>query len=171
MRDRKEKKAVKIIRTVYKNERGDMTVFTCFFILITVMLVSFMLLYASVQIACINIRNGAKLELNNLSGSIYADTYRSQREVNFSEYLSTLYSSSDYTQMLTEAVTDGLASKITLSTEDYQVKNISLDFNLQEDRVEYIFRCDVEFYIRMFGQSYPVITRQVELTGYHNTKF
>ena len=30
----------------------------------------------------------------------YADTYRSQRETNFSEYLNTLYSSGDYTAML-----------------------------------------------------------------------
>ena len=92
MRKDKEKRADKKIRAVWKNEQGDMTVFTCFFILITVMLVSYLLLYASVQITCINIRNGAKLELNNLSGSIYADTYRSQREVNFSEYLSTINS-------------------------------------------------------------------------------
>ena len=39
------------------------------------------------------------------------------------------------------------------------------------DRVEYIFYCDVDFYIRMFGHSYPTITQRVELTGYHNTKF
>ena len=38
-------------------------------------------------------------------------------------------------------------------------------------RVEYIFYCDVEFYVRMFGHSYPTITQRVELTGYHNTKF
>ena len=171
MRDRKEKKAVKIIRTVYKNERGDMTVFTCFFILITVMLVSFMLLYASVQITCINIRNGAKMELNNLSATIYADTYRSQRETNFEEYLRTLYSSNDYTEMLEATVAGGLAEKIPLSTEDYEVSNISLEFNVVSDRVEYIFFCDVEFYVRMFGHSYPTITQRVELTGYHNTKF
>ena len=29
----------------------------------------------------------------------------------------------------------------------------------------------VEFYVRMFGHSYPTITQRVELTGYHNTKF
>ena len=46
-------------------------------------LISFLLLYASIRITCINIRNGAKMELNNLSGTIYADTYRSQRETNF----------------------------------------------------------------------------------------
>ena len=92
------------------NDRGDISIFTCFFVAGIVMLVSFLLLYASIRITCINIRNGAKMELNNLSASIYADTYRSQRETNFSEYLNTLYSSGDYTAMLEDMVTDGLAS-------------------------------------------------------------
>lgn len=65
-----------------------------------VILNSFLLLYASIKITCINIRNGAKMELNNLSTSIYADTYCSQRETNLSAYLNTLYSSSNYTAML-----------------------------------------------------------------------
>lgn len=71
------------------NDRGDISIFTCFFVVGIVILVSFLLLYASIRITCINIRNGAKMELNNLSASIYADTYRSQRETNFSEYLNT----------------------------------------------------------------------------------
>ena len=65
----------------------------------------------------------------------------------------------------------GLDSKIPLSTEDYKVSDISLEFNVVGDRVEYIFYCDVEFYVRMFGHNYPTITQRVELTGYHNTKF
>ena len=77
------------------NDRGDISIYTCFFVVGIVMLVSFLLLYASIRITCINIRNGAKMELNNLSASIYADTYHSQRETNFSEYLNTLYSSGD----------------------------------------------------------------------------
>ena len=111
------------------------------------------------------------MELNNLSATIYADTYRSQRETNFSEYLNTLYSSSSYTHALEETVESGLASKISLSTDDYQVKNIHLNFNVVEDRVEYVFTCDAEFYIFMFGHSYPTITQPIQLTGYHNTKF
>ena len=110
-------------------------------------------------------------ELNNLSATIYADTYRSQRETNFEEYLRTLYSSRDYTEMLEATVAGGLAEKIPLSTDDYTVSDISLEFNVVGDRVEYIFYCDVDFYVRMFGHSYPTITQRVELTGYHNTKF
>lgn len=153
------------------NERGDMSIFTCFFVMGIVILVSFLLLYASIKITCINIRNGAKMELNNLSASIYADTYRSQRETNFNEYLNTLYSSSDYTAMLEETVADGLANKIPLSTDDYQIRNIHLAFHTAGDRVEYVFSCDAEFYIFMFGHQYPAITQHIELTGYHNTKF
>lgn len=140
-----------------RNERGEITFFACFFVVGIVMLISFLLLYASIRITCINIRNGAKMELNNLSGTIYADTYRSQRETNFEEYLNTLYSSSDYTDMLEATVAGGLDSKIPLSTEDYKVSNISLEFNVEDGRVEYIFYCDVEFYVRMFGHSYPAI--------------
>ena len=129
-----------------RNERGEITFFACFFVVGIVMLISFLLLYASIRITCINIRNGAKMELNNLSGTIYADTYRSQRETNFEEYLNTLYSSSDYTDMLEATVAGGLDSKIPLSTEDYKVSDISLEFNVEDGRVEYIFYCDVDLY-------------------------
>ena len=72
--------------------------------------------------------------------------------------------------MLEATVAGGLAEKIPLSTDDYTVSDISLEFNVVGDRVEYIFYCDVDFYVRMFGHSYPTITQRVELTGYHNTK-
>ena len=88
------------IKRPLKNERGDIPVFACFFVTGVIMLVTFLLLFFSVQINCINIRNGIKMELNNLSAPIYADTYRSQRESNFSEYLNTLYQSSSYKSQL-----------------------------------------------------------------------
>ena len=165
------KQFMRWLRRPLRNERGEITFFACFFVVGVVMLISFLLLYASVRITCINIRNGAKMELNNLSATIYADTYRSQRETNFEEYLRTLYSSRDYTEMLEATVAGGLAEKVPLSTDDYTVSDISLEFNVVGDRVEYIFYCDVDFYVRMFGHSYPTITQRVELTGYHNTKF
>lgn len=159
------------ILSLLHNQRGGISIYTCFFIVGITMLVSFLLLYASIRITCINIRNGAKMELNNLSASIYADTFRSQRETNFSEYLNTLYSSGDYTAMLEEAMADGLSSKIPLSTEDYAIRNIRLRFQISGSRIEYVFSCDAEFYIRMFGRQYPTVTRHIELTGFHNTKF
>jgi len=159
------------IKKSFRNDKGEITFFTCFFILGIVMLISFLLLYASVKINCINIRNGAKMELNNLSATIYADTYRSQRETNFEEYIRTLYSSSAYTRQLEEIVIAGLATKVELSNDDYRIRNIHLEFSPVGDRIEYVFTCDAEFYITMFGNRYPTITQEIRLTGYHNTKF
>lgn len=141
-----------------RNERGEITFFACFFVVGVVMLISFLLLYASVRITCINIRNGAKMELNNLSATIYADTYRSQRETNFEEYLRTLYSSRDYTEMLEATVAGGLAEKVPLSTDDYTVSDISLEFNVVGDRVEYIFyaRWGVPFGTRVSDRVSPI---------------
>jgi hypothetical protein len=145
-----------------RNERGEITFFACFFVVGIVMLISFLLLYASIRITCINIRNGAKMELNNLSGTIYADTYRSQRETNFEEYLNTLYSSSDYTDMLEATVAGGLDSKISLSTEDYKVSNISLEFNVEDGTAE---ESSVSTVRAIFFDASEQLTDDIELTG------
>lgn len=50
-------------KNLLKNERGDLSYFTIFVVLAINMLLSFMLLFASVKINCINIRNAAKLSL------------------------------------------------------------------------------------------------------------
>lgn len=155
-----------------QNERGDMAIATCFIMLALIMLTAFLLLFASVKINSINIRNGIKMELNNLSASIYADTYHSLRETNKEEYIQTLYSSSSYTRQLEKMVEDGLSEKIPLETEDYRIKNIHLEYTQDsENQIKYIFTCDAEFYVIMFGNKYPTITQKIRLTGHHNTKF
>lgn len=58
-----------------RNERGEITFFACFFVVGIVMLISFLLLYASIRITCINIRNGAKMELNNLTADLAVGDY------------------------------------------------------------------------------------------------
>lgn len=153
------------------NQKGDMSFYTCFLIVFAVALISFVLLFASIQINIINIRNGIKMELNNLSAIIYADIYRSQRESNFEELIRTLYSSSSYTRQLEETVQDGLATKLPLSTDDYRLSNIRLQFSVPTDAVEYVFFCDTDYYISMFGNRYTVYSRQIRITGHHNTKF
>lgn len=156
---------------IIRDERGDMTFFSIMAVLAINIIVAFVLLFSSVQIHSMNIRNGIKMELNNLSASIYADTYHSQRESNLTEYLNTLYSSAAYTRQLEAKVVENLQKKIELENDDYRIRNISLSFSREPDRIRYVFHCDLDFYIRMFGHDYPAITRQISLTGYHNTKF
>lgn len=155
-----------------RNARGDMTFNNCFIMLALVMLISFLLLFFSIKINSINIRNSIKMELNNLSASIYADTYRAQRESNKGEYIHTLYSSSSYTRQLEQMVEDGLSEAIPLEADGYSIQNIHLEFiHNGNSQIEYIFTCDIKFYVIMLNDRYPTITQKIRLTGRHNTKF
>ena len=135
------------------------------------MLLSFVLLYASVQINCINIRNAAKMELNNVSARIYADTFHSQREANLTSYMSDISLSAAYKNALRASFTEGMRSRVKLTNDDYDVANIDLTFRQYSEKIEYIASFDITYRIRMFGESFPPIRRHVELTGSHNTKY
>ena len=154
-----------------KSERGDMSFFSIFIILAINMLLSFVLLYTSVQINCINIRNAAKMELNNVSARIYADTFHSQREANLTSYMSDISLSTAYKNALRAGFTEGMRSRVKLTNDDYDVENIDLTFRQYSEKIEYIASFDITYRIRMFGESFPPIRRHVELTGSHNTKY
>ena len=158
-------------KKILKNERGDMSFFTIFVILAINMLMAFVLLFASVKINCMNIRNAAKMELNNVSARIYADTFHSQREANLDSYMADLHLSSAYQDALRAGFINGMEERIQLSNEDYTVENIRLQFNQYSGRIEYVVTCDATFRIHMFGELFPPITQHITLTGSHNTKY
>lgn len=158
-------------KKLLKKERGDLSYFSVFVILAVNMLLSFLLLFASVKINCINIRNAAKMELNNVSARIYADTFHSQREANLNSYMADLHLSSAYQDALRAGFINGLEERIELSNDDYTVSNISLQFHQYSDKIEYVVTCDATFRIRMFGELFPPITQHITLTGSHNTKY
>ena len=135
------------------------------------MLLSFVLLYASVQINCINIRNAAKMELNNVSARIYADTFHSQREANLTSYMADINLSTAYKNALRAGFIEGMKSRVKLTNDDYDVENIDLTFHQYSEKIEYVASFDITYQIRMFGTSFPPIRRHAELTGSHNTKF
>ena len=111
-------------KNLLKNECGELSYFSVFIILAVNMLLSFLLLFASVKINCINIRNAAKMELNNVSARIYADTFHSQREANLDSYMADLHLSSAYQDALRAGFINGLEERIALSNDDYTVSNI-----------------------------------------------
>ena len=158
-------------KKILRNERGDMSFFTVFVILAINMVLAFVLLFASFKINCMNIRNAAKMELNNVSARIYADTFHSQREANLDSYMADLHLSSAYQDALRAGFINGMEERIQLSSEDYTVENISLQFNQYSDKIEYVVTCDATFRIQMFGELFPPITQHITLTGSHNTKY
>ncbi|RKI94225.1 hypothetical protein D7V94_01290 [Parablautia intestinalis] len=147
------------------DERGDLSIFTVFVIL------AFVLLFASIKISCINIRNAAKMELNNVSARIYTDTFHSQREANLDSYMADLHLSSAYQEALRAGFILGMEERIQLTSDDYTVDNIHLQFNQYSDKIEYVVTCDATFRVRMFGNLFPPITQHIMLTGSHNTKY
>ncbi len=154
-----------------KNEQGDVTVFSVFLILVLVMVMAFLLLYTSVQIQTMNIRNGVKMELNNLSAKIYADTFHSQREANLVSYERRVTSSSAYLASLKNSFRNGLGRKLPLETEDYRLSGIELNFVDEGEEIRYTFQCHAEFFIHMFGGTLPPIEKDIVLTGSHRAKY
>ena len=140
-------------KKIIRDERGDLSFFTVFVIL------------------AINIRNAAKMELNNVSARIYADTFHSQREANLDSYMADLHLSSAYQEALRAGFILGMEERIQLTNDDYTVNNINLQFNQYTDKIEYVVTCDAIFQIRMFGELFPPITQHITLTGSHNTKY
>ena len=115
-----------------KNERGDMSFFSIFIILAINMLLSFVLLYASVQINCINIRNAAKMELNNVSARIYADTFHSQREANLTSYMADINLSTAYKNALRAGFIEGMKSRVKFTKDEvsFVVTRIDVEPNV-----------------------------------------
>ena len=159
------------MRKLLRNDRGDTPMFCVFLTLVLVMLMSFLLLYSTVQLRSMDLRNGIKMELNNLSARIYADTYQSQREANLSSYESRVTSSSAYLAGLENTFRAGLRKKIPLETQHYRLSNIQLDFEDKGGEVRYTFRCHADFYVIMFGRRFTPYSREIELTGSHRTKY
>lgn len=161
-------------KKLWKDENGELSFLSVFVVLAINMLMVFLLLFASIRIEGINIRNAAKMELNNVSARIYADTFHSQREANLGSYMNDLYFSSSYQEALRTDFLQGLRDRIPLENDDYRLSNISLDFRQYGDdngKIEYIFSCEVQFRIQMFGDLFPPISRHITLTGSHNTKY
>ena len=152
------------------NETGALNIFSTFIVLAVTMLMSFLLLFASVQINCINIRNAAKMELNNISARIYADTYHSQREVDLNNYSDILHISQLYQNKLQADFVNGLAARIPWSNTNYTVQNIQLQYAREHDKITYEMSCDVTFHIQMFGNQYPITIQKILLTGSHIIK-
>lgn len=149
-----------------------MTFTSVILILVINMLMAFLLLFVSVQINSNKIRNSVKIELNNLSAEIASDTYEAMRDANLTAYKSQLYSSYTYQNYLTSTFRSGLAEQLPTETDAYKISGGTLRFEKDgESRIRFTYTCRVQFYISMFGESYPTVTRDITVTGYHSTKF
>lgn len=128
------------IKKCFANNRGDTTINAVFLILVMNMLIAFLLLFVTVQIQCTEIRNHAKISLNNLSAIIAEDTYRAMREGNMEEYEKICSASPEYQAYLKETFVSNLLDHLRMETEDYRITSNRLEIR-QTRRPHRIFLC------------------------------
>ncbi len=157
------------MRKYLKNDRGNVP-FTACFVLAMMILLTMLMLWVSAEVTCINIRNNIKNELTNVSIRISGDTYKAMREGNLAEYYRTLTDDPAYRADLEALVKTKLAAAMPMQTENYRIDNVSLSFAENGDNIEYIFTCDVEYYISLFGDNRVIREEAIELSGKHNLK-
>lgn len=153
-----------------RDERGASTPFVLCFVLAMVILLVLLMTWVSAEINCIAVRNTIKNELTNVSIRISSDTYRAMREGNLAEYYRILTRDEAYRTELERLVESKITEAMPLETESYKVDDISLSFSQSGDNVEYIFTCDVEYYVSLFGDNRTVREEAIKLSGKHNFK-
>lgn len=87
------------------------------------------------------------------------------------EYEKICSASPEYQAYLKETFVSNLLDHLRMETEDYRITSNRLEIRQTGDRIEFSFVCTVRFRLSMFGREYEPVTRNVTLTGYHNTKY
>lgn len=153
------------------NERGSSVIpFTALFAMAMVILMVLLMMWISAEITFMNIRNSVKNELTNVSIRISEDTYNAMREGNLHAYYQTLSSDRSYRNELQQMICDNIRTAMPLETESYRIGDIALTFRENEDSVEYVLSCSVEYYISLFGDARTIRTEEILLNGRHNLK-
>ncbi len=154
-----------------KNNRGSVPIPAAMMILVSALVISVLLYVAMVQIQTMTIRNAMKTGLANLAVTISADTYTALRESDFEAYAARLTGSSDYRQKLTDTYKKDVQNAVPLSTSDYRVTDIRLDFTRDGQKIRYVCTCDVTFHVRVLGINLPAVARAVQVEGSHTAKY
>lgn len=153
------------------NERGSSVIpFTALFAMAMVILMVLLMMWKSAEITFMNIRNSVKNELSNVSIRISEDTYNAMREGNLHAYYQTLSSDSSYRNELQQMICDNIRTAMPLETSSYRIEDIALTFRGNEDSVEYVLSCSVEYDVSLFQDAKTIRTEEIILSGRHNLK-
>ena len=154
-----------------KNERGRSVIpFTALFAMAMVILMVLMMMWVSAEITFMNIRNSVKNELTNVSIRISEDTYNAMREGNLHAYYQTLSSDSSYRNELQQMICDNIRTAMPLETESYRIGDIALTFRENDECIEYVLSCSVEYDVSLFQDAKNIRTEEISLSGRHNLK-
>ena len=156
---------------ILRNKRASALVFTSIIVLVFSMIISAVMFVAYVGIQTTVIRNAMKIGLANLAYTISEDTYTALRVSDFDEYADQLTSRSDYRAKLEKTYREDVAKTIPLTSNEYEITGIALDFTVSGKKIRYTCTCDVTFYVNIFGNTIPSRVKSVTVSCSHTAKY
>lgn len=159
------------MKNILRGKQASALVFTAVYALVFAMIISAVMYTAYVSIQTAVIRNAMKTGLANLAYIITNDTYAALRESDFDEYIDKLTGQSSYRARLEQIYRTDVADTVPLSSSEYEITDISLNFSVQGKRIDYTCICDVTFYAEIFGNTIPAEVRSVSISGSHTAKY
>ena len=112
-----------------------------------------------------------KTGLANLAYTISEDTYTALRISDFDEYADRLTSQNSYRTKLEKTYREDVAKTIPLTSSEYEITGITLDFTVSGKKIRYTCTCDVTFYVNIFGNTIPARVKSVTVSGSHTAKY
>ena len=109
--------------------------------------------------------------LANLAYTISEDTYTALRISDFDGYADRLTSRSGYRAKLEKTYREDVAKTIPLTSSEYEITGITLDFTVSGKKIRYTCTCDVTFYASIFGNTIPARVKSVTVSGSHTAKY
>ena len=154
-----------------RNKRASALVFTAVIVLVFAMIISAVMYVAYVNIQITVIRNAMKTGLSNLAYTISEDTYTALRVSDFDEYADRLTSRSSYCAKLEKTYREDVAKTIPLTSSEYEITGITLDFIVSGKKIRYTCTCNITFYVDVFGNTIPAKVKSVTVSGSHTAKY
>lgn len=156
---------------IIRNKRASALVFTSIIVLVFAMIISAVMYVAYVSVQTTVIRNAMMTGLANLAYKISEDTYTALRVSDFDEYADRLTSQSSYRTKLEKTYREDVAKTIPLTSSEYEITGITLNFTVSGKKIRYTCTCDVTFYVNIFGNTIPARVKSVTVSGSHSAKY
>lgn len=162
-----------MIKKLFKNENAQLSIFALGMIFFFVFASCALCAYIIIQSEVLGIIKSTKTQLNALSASIAIDSNNSLRESDLENYEFQIYYNSEYFETIKERFMNSYAQNVKLKSEFYEISNPEISFELDEEyeRIKYTFTCKIKMKLKIGSLEHIFYADNIELAGYHNTKF
>lgn len=153
---------------------------TLIVILICIIVGAFFIVSTVAQLQAMEIKKTVRMEMNNLSSIITADTYNATKRGSLQEYEDRLSTSLTYRNYLLNTTKNNIATNLALTKSgtsfvgndekgnpDFVLSNFSLKQKNDKGRIEYTINCKITLYMQLFNNPIPGFDYDVSYVTHH----